>query len=127
MKIDTDNKARLGFALVLLIGGVAGILWYLLSAAQYATYEIETGDAVSGLNETAAVGGDVIASETGAGNAAGGAGTGGAASANGGTATSGPAAVANTATVSQTSTQNMNAWDNDNWVSIWAFKKKHSW
>ena len=86
-----------------------------------------TGDAVSGLNETAAVGGDVIASETGAGNAAGGAGTGGAASANGGTATSGPAAVANTATVSQTSTQNMNAWHNDNWVSIWAFKKKHSW
>ena len=88
----------------------------------------KTGDAVSGANTTAAVGGDVIASQTGAGNAAGGAGTGGAASANGGTATSGPATVSNTATVSQASTQNMTAWDNDNWVSIWAIKKKHySW
>ena len=31
--------------------------------------------------------------------------------------------ISNTATVSQTSTQNMNAWDNDTWVSIWSFKK----
>ena len=87
-----------------------------------------TGDAVSGLNETAAVGGDVIASQTGAGSANGGTGTGGAANANGGTATSGPAAVSNTATVSQSSSQTMNAWDNDNWLSIWVFKqKRHSW
>jgi phospholipid/cholesterol/gamma-HCH transport system substrate-binding protein len=49
MKIDADNKARLGFALVLLVLAVGGALWYLLSAARYATYEIETRDAVSGL------------------------------------------------------------------------------
>ena len=49
MKIDAENKARIGFALVVLIGGVAGALWYLLSATRYATYEIETRDAVSGL------------------------------------------------------------------------------
>ena len=47
------------------------------------------------------MGGDVIASQTGAGNANGAAGTGGAANANGGTATSGPATVSNTATVAQ--------------------------
>ena len=69
----------------------------------------------------------MVAANTGAGSANGGAGTGGAANANGGAATSGPAAVSNTATVSQSSAQTMNAWDNDNWVSIWAFKKKHSW
>jgi phospholipid/cholesterol/gamma-HCH transport system substrate-binding protein len=49
MKIDADNKARLGVAAVVLIVVVAGALWYLLSAARHATYEIETRDAVSGL------------------------------------------------------------------------------
>lgn len=52
-----------------------------------------TGDAISGRNETAAVGGDVVAMDTGDGNANGGNGTGGAANANGGTAISGDAQV----------------------------------
>ena len=55
---------------------------------------------VSGGNETYAVGGDVIASETGNGSADGGKGTGGAAYANGGTAVSGDAKVVNSAYVS---------------------------
>ena len=74
-----------------------------------------TGDAISGGNETAAVGGDVIASQTGAGNANGGTGTGGAANANGGIATSGDAKVVNSAYVSQYSDQKMKVWDNDSW------------
>ena len=49
MKIDADNKARLGFVLVVLIGAIAGGFWYLLLAARYAIYEIETRDVVSGL------------------------------------------------------------------------------
>lgn len=49
MKIDADNKARLGFAIVLFAGAVGGILWYLLSSGQYTAYQIETRDPVSGL------------------------------------------------------------------------------
>jgi phospholipid/cholesterol/gamma-HCH transport system substrate-binding protein len=49
MKINADNKARLGFAIVLFVGAVAGILWYLLSSSQYTAYQIETRDPVSGL------------------------------------------------------------------------------
>jgi hypothetical protein len=87
-----------------------------------------TGDAISGGNETYAIGGDVIASETGNGSADGGTGTGGAANANGGTAISGDAKVSNIAFVKQSSEQEMKVWDNDKWSS-WTFekKKRHSW
>jgi hypothetical protein len=87
-----------------------------------------TGDAISGGNETAAVGGDVIASETGNGSADGGNGTGGSAYANGGFAKSGDAKVVNVASVDQWSEQEMKVWDNDKWSS-WSFSsgfhKKH--
>ena len=86
-----------------------------------------TGDAISGANETAAVGGDVIASETGNGSADGGSGTGGAAYANGGVAISGDAKVSNNAYVKQSSDQELKVWDNDKWSS-WSFSsKKRSW
>ena len=80
-------------------------------------------------NETAAVGGDVIASETGNGSADGGKGTGGDADANGGFAKSGDAHVVNIASVKQESDQDMKVWDNDKWLSftIELKKKRHSW
>jgi phospholipid/cholesterol/gamma-HCH transport system substrate-binding protein len=49
VKIDADHKARLAFAAVLLVGAIAGIIWYLLSSSRQATYGIETRDPVSGL------------------------------------------------------------------------------
>ena len=74
-----------------------------------------------------AIGGDVIASETGNGSADGGKGTGGEADANGGIAKSGDAKVVNVALVKQSSEQEMKVWDNDKWSS-WSFgsKKHHS-
>ena len=85
-----------------------------------------TGDAISGGNETAAVGGDVVAMDTGDGNANGGNGIVGAANANGGTAISGDAKVVNSVYVSQHSDQQMKVWDNDSW-SFKTFEKKHRW
>jgi phospholipid/cholesterol/gamma-HCH transport system substrate-binding protein len=49
MKLDADNKARIAFAFVLLLGAAAGIVWYLLSSSRYTTYQIQTHDPVSGL------------------------------------------------------------------------------
>ncbi len=49
MKISIENRARLAFAVLTLLGAVAGLVWYLQTSAQYATYEIRTHDAVSGL------------------------------------------------------------------------------
>jgi phospholipid/cholesterol/gamma-HCH transport system substrate-binding protein len=49
MKLDVDNKARIAFALVLLLGAAAGTVWYLLSSSRYMTYQIQTHDPVSGL------------------------------------------------------------------------------
>ena len=74
-----------------------------------------TGDAISGGNETAAVGGDVVAMDTGDGNANGGNGTGGAANANGGTAISGDARSSTARTSAQYSDRKMKVWDNDSW------------
>lgn len=50
MKIGTNTLARLMFAAVLLISAVAGSVWYLHSVGQYATYQIDTHDPVSGLS-----------------------------------------------------------------------------
>src|SRR6266496_2616729 len=49
MRLDADNKARIAFALVLLIGAAAASVWYLASSSGYRTYQIQTYDAVSGL------------------------------------------------------------------------------
>jgi phospholipid/cholesterol/gamma-HCH transport system substrate-binding protein len=50
MKIGTNTLARLMLAAVLLISAVAGSVWYLHSVGQYATYQIDTHDPVSGLS-----------------------------------------------------------------------------
>jgi phospholipid/cholesterol/gamma-HCH transport system substrate-binding protein len=44
-----NTKARLTFVAFLLIAIVAGAIWYHFSVSQYATYQIFTEDAVSGL------------------------------------------------------------------------------
>ena len=49
MKLDADNKARIAFALVLLLAAAAGAAWYLFSSSRYTTYQIQTHDPVSGL------------------------------------------------------------------------------
>lgn len=47
--ISIENRARLAFVLLLLVGVVAGGVWYFYSDHQYTTYQIVTGDSVSGL------------------------------------------------------------------------------
>jgi len=47
--ISIENRARLAFVLLLLAGAVAGGVWYFYSAQSYTTYQIVTGDSVSGL------------------------------------------------------------------------------
>jgi phospholipid/cholesterol/gamma-HCH transport system substrate-binding protein len=49
VKIGTNTLARLMFVTVVLISTVAGAIWYLNSISRYATYQIYTGDPVSGL------------------------------------------------------------------------------
>ena len=49
MANDINMKARLAFVGFLLVSIVAGAIWYFHSVNQYATYQIYTGDAVSGL------------------------------------------------------------------------------
>jgi len=49
MKLDVDNKARLAFTVVLLLGAAAGVCWHFLSVSRYTTYQIRTQESVSGL------------------------------------------------------------------------------
>lgn len=49
MKLSIENRARLAFASVVLVGIVAGSAWYYLTSGQFTTYQIRTPDAVSGL------------------------------------------------------------------------------
>jgi phospholipid/cholesterol/gamma-HCH transport system substrate-binding protein len=49
VKIGTNTLARLIFATVLLISATVGAIWYLHSVGQYATYQINTEDSISGL------------------------------------------------------------------------------
>lgn len=49
MKLDADNKARIAFAVLLLLVAAGGVGWYLVSSGQYTIYQIETHDPVSGL------------------------------------------------------------------------------
>jgi phospholipid/cholesterol/gamma-HCH transport system substrate-binding protein len=49
MKMSIENRARLAFAIVVVLGIVAGLVWYAMTAGQYRTYQIVTQDPVSGL------------------------------------------------------------------------------
>src|SRR5512139_838567 len=49
MNISIENRARLAFAIVVLAGMVAGLVWYYVTSSQYVTYQIRTQDSVSGL------------------------------------------------------------------------------
>ena len=49
MKMDIDMKARLLFIAFLLILATGALIWYLLAATHYKTYQIYTKDSVSGL------------------------------------------------------------------------------
>jgi phospholipid/cholesterol/gamma-HCH transport system substrate-binding protein len=49
MKMSIENRARLAFATVILLGATAVLTWYALTSSRYATYQIRTGDSVSGL------------------------------------------------------------------------------
>lgn len=47
--MNVDNRARLAFAILVLILAVAGLAWYTLASGRYANYQIRTQDSVSGL------------------------------------------------------------------------------
>jgi phospholipid/cholesterol/gamma-HCH transport system substrate-binding protein len=49
MKFSIENKARLAFAIAILVGAGLGAAWWLADASRYATYQIDTRDSVSGL------------------------------------------------------------------------------
>ncbi|WP_323844128.1 MlaD family protein [Microbulbifer magnicolonia] len=49
MNISTANRARLAFALAVLLVLVAGAIWYYRTSGRFATYQILTEDSVSGL------------------------------------------------------------------------------
>lgn len=49
MKVNIENKARLAFAVALLLGAAVVSAWYFVSSARYASYQIRTRDVVSGL------------------------------------------------------------------------------
>lgn len=49
MKLSIENRARLAFAFVVLLGAVAWLAWRLLTSGQYEIYQIRTHDSVSGL------------------------------------------------------------------------------
>ncbi len=49
MKISIENRARLAFAAVVLLGAISVLVWYVLTSGQYTTYRLLTHDSVSGL------------------------------------------------------------------------------
>jgi phospholipid/cholesterol/gamma-HCH transport system substrate-binding protein len=49
MKITVENRARLAFVILVLLGAAIGFAWIHWASGQYATYEIHTLDPVSGL------------------------------------------------------------------------------
>lgn len=53
--LTVENKARLAFAMFVLLGAAIGFAWAYWASSRYATYEIRTRDAVSGLIEDAPV------------------------------------------------------------------------
>lgn len=49
LKISIENKARLAFVAVALLGTAAALGWSFVEAGRYATYQVPTQDSVSGL------------------------------------------------------------------------------
>jgi len=49
MKLSVENKARLAFALVVLVGIAVGTAWWRAEAGRHVVYQIDTRDSVSGL------------------------------------------------------------------------------
>jgi len=49
MKLDAEAKARVAFALMLLVVAAALVTWYAVASRGYTTYRIDTRDPVSGL------------------------------------------------------------------------------
>lgn len=49
-KASAERRARVAFALVVLLGSAAGLGWYWVDSSRYTTFEIRTHDVVSGLN-----------------------------------------------------------------------------
>jgi len=47
--MSVEHRARVLFGLLLLVGAAAVSTWYVFASARYATFEIRTADAVSGL------------------------------------------------------------------------------
>jgi phospholipid/cholesterol/gamma-HCH transport system substrate-binding protein len=52
---SAENRAWWLFAMILLLGGAAGLAWFYVASGRYATYEIRTHDPVSGLMADAPV------------------------------------------------------------------------
>ncbi len=49
MNISIENRARLAFISVIILGAVAWLAWHFLYSSQYTIYQIRTHDSVSGL------------------------------------------------------------------------------
>ncbi|SDZ81567.1 MlaD family protein [Microbulbifer marinus] len=49
MKFSIENRARLAFAITVLLGVVVWLIWHSLASARFTTYQILTQDSVSGL------------------------------------------------------------------------------
>jgi phospholipid/cholesterol/gamma-HCH transport system substrate-binding protein len=49
MKTSVETRARVAFAIFLLLGAAGGAAWYLIRSSAYATFQIRTRDPVSGL------------------------------------------------------------------------------
>lgn len=49
MKTSVETRARIAFAVVLLLAAAGAAVWYLVGASQYTTFQMHTHDPVSGL------------------------------------------------------------------------------
>ena len=49
MTMSVENRARVAFGLLILLGIAAALIWYDIASGRYATFEIRTQDPVSGL------------------------------------------------------------------------------
>ena len=47
--LSVESRAWWAFAIILLLGGLLGLGWFLLASSRYDTYQIQTHDSVSGL------------------------------------------------------------------------------
>jgi len=49
LNLSVENRARVAFALLVVAGVAAGLIWYLVAFSRYRTFEVLTRDPVSGL------------------------------------------------------------------------------